>query len=96
MKPDQVLQHRPIVLTEAQRAEYFEKGYLVLPDYVPAAWIARLRMAMAETIELSRSVTQSDGVFVLEEGHSAENCACIASPARRTGTRRSGTSWPTR
>ena len=73
MKPDQVLQHRPIVLSEAQRAEYFEKGYLVLPDYVPSPWLARLRAAMAETIELSRSVTQSDAVFVLEEGHSAEN-----------------------
>jgi ectoine hydroxylase len=73
MKPDQILQHRPIVLSEAQRAEYFEKGYLVLPDYVPAEWIARLRAAMAETIEQSRSVTESDGVFVLEEGHSAGN-----------------------
>ncbi|HZY50490.1 MAG TPA: phytanoyl-CoA dioxygenase family protein [Devosia sp.] len=72
MKPDQVLQHRPVALSEAQRAAYFEKGYLVLPEYVPAAWIDRLRAAMAETIELSRSATQSDGTFILEEGHSAE------------------------
>ena len=71
MKPDQVLQHRPVALSEAQRAAYFEKGYLVLPEYVPAAWIDRLRAAMAETIELSRSATQSDGTFILEEGHSA-------------------------
>jgi len=73
MKPEQVLQHRPIVLTEAQRAEYFEKGYLVLPDYVPNPWVERLRAAMTETIDMSRSVTESDGVFVLEEGHSAES-----------------------
>ena len=57
MKPDQVLQHRPIVLTEPQRAEYFEKGYLVLPEYVPSAWVERLRAAMTETIDMSRSVT---------------------------------------
>ena len=72
MKPEQVLQYRPIVLPEAQRAEYFEKGYLVLPDYVSLAWIERLRAAMMETIETSRSVTESDGVFILEEGHSVE------------------------
>jgi hypothetical protein len=67
-----VLQHRPVVLSEAERAQYFEQGYLVLPDHVPAAWIDRLRVAMAETIELSRSVTQSDSTFILEEGHGAE------------------------
>src|SRR6476646_5040319 len=26
MKPDQVLQHRPVVLSEAERAQYFEQG----------------------------------------------------------------------
>ena len=36
MKPAEVL---TVVLTEAQRAEYFAKGYLVLPEYVPAAWV---------------------------------------------------------
>lgn len=72
MKPEQVLQHRPIVLTEAQRAEYFGKGYLVLPDYVPIGWVQRLRAAMTQTIELSRSVTESDSVFILEDGHSAK------------------------
>jgi hypothetical protein len=72
MKPEHVLQHRPTVLTEAQRAEYFENGYLVLPDYVPIGWVERLRAAMMETIELSRSVTESDSVFILEDGHSAE------------------------
>lgn len=71
MKPAEVLQYRPIVLSDAQRAAYFEKGYLVLPDYVSGAWVERLRAAMNETIELSRAVTQSDSVFILEEGHSA-------------------------
>jgi hypothetical protein len=43
----------------------------VISDYVPATWIERLRTAMAETMELSRSVTRSDGVFVLEERSSS-------------------------
>src|SRR5690606_24074697 len=67
---------------EAQRALYFEKGYLALTDYVPPAWTDRLRAAMHELIERSRRVAASDGVFVLEEGHSAERPRLhrVASP----------------
>jgi hypothetical protein len=71
MKPADVLQHGTLVLSEAQRAEYFAKGCLVLPDFVPAGWLARLRAAMAELLDRSRALTRSDGVFILEEGHSA-------------------------
>ena len=73
MKPDDVLAYPPIVLTAAQRAAYFSDGYLILPDYVPAAWLNRLQAATAELMDRSRGVTRSDGVFVLEEGHSADN-----------------------
>ncbi|PPQ36168.1 phytanoyl-CoA dioxygenase family protein [Rhodopila globiformis] len=69
MKPEDVLTHPALVLTEVQRIAYFADGFLVLPDYVPQAWLVRLRTATQEMLERSRSVTQSDGVFVLEEGH---------------------------
>lgn len=69
MKPEDVLAHPALVLSEAQRTAYFADGFLVLPDYVPQAWLARLRAATQEMLERSRSVAQSDGVFVLEEGH---------------------------
>jgi ectoine hydroxylase len=71
MKPDEVMQHPVNVLSNEQRESYFRNGFLVLPDYVPALWLARLRGATNELIERSRSVTQSDSVYVLEEGHSA-------------------------
>jgi hypothetical protein len=35
MRTEDVLAHRPTVLTEAQRASYFSDGFLVLPNYVP-------------------------------------------------------------
>ncbi|MBV8165154.1 MAG: phytanoyl-CoA dioxygenase family protein [Alphaproteobacteria bacterium] len=70
MKPDDVLKHPATVLTEAQRRSYFENGFLVLPDYVPEAWLARLRAAMAELLERSRAVSQTTDVYILEEGHS--------------------------
>jgi ectoine hydroxylase len=73
VKPEDVLAHPPIVLTGAQRSAYFTDGFLVLPDYVPTAWLDRLQAATAELMDRSRRVTRSDGVFVLEEGHSANN-----------------------
>jgi ectoine hydroxylase len=70
MKPDEVLTHRPLVLTEAQREAYFADGFLVLPNYVPHRWLDRLQAACADLLDRSRSVERSDSVFVLEEGHS--------------------------
>lgn len=72
MLQDQVLSHPARVLSEDQRAQFFEQGYLVLPDFVPAEWLQRLRQAQAELLERSRALTQSDKVFVLEAGHAAD------------------------
>lgn len=71
MKPEDVMAHPPLVLTEAQRATYFSDGFLVLPDYVPQAWLQLLHTATTELLDRSRGVSRSDSVFVLEEGHSA-------------------------
>ncbi len=71
MKPEDVRKHPPRILSEAQRARYFADGFLVLPDYVQPAWLARLQAATAELLERSREVSRSNHVFVLEEGHSA-------------------------
>jgi ectoine hydroxylase len=71
MLRDEILKHPACVLTETQRAAFFAKGYLTLPDYVPERWLARLRTALAELMMRSRNVTQSDDSFILEEGHSA-------------------------
>ena len=72
MKPEDVLAHPALVLREAQRSAYFSDGFLVLPDYVPAAWLDRLRAATRELLDRSRGVSRSDGIFVLEDGHSAD------------------------
>jgi len=71
MLADKVRQYPTNVLTEAQRENYFRDGFLILPDYVPQAWIARLQAALADLMERSRAITQTDDVFILEEGHSA-------------------------
>ena len=71
MLPSQILTHPTNVLSEAQRGAFFGQGYLALPNYVPEAWLAKLRAGMNELVDRSRTCTQSDGVYMLEEGHSA-------------------------
>lgn len=73
MKPQDVLQHPTNVLTAAQRQAFFDKGFVALPDYVPERWLLRLRAAMAELLDRSRAKTETDSVYVLEEGHSASD-----------------------
>jgi len=88
MLPEKVRQYRTHVLSEAQREQYFRDGFLILRDYVPQAWVARLQAALAELIERSRSITRTDEVFVLEEGHSAQSPRLhrITSPQDRHPT----------
>ncbi len=60
------------VLTAEQQDFYHKEGYLCLPGMIGDDWLSKLRKAMANLVERSRSLTQSDGTFDLETGHSAE------------------------
>jgi ectoine hydroxylase len=71
MTPEQILEHAPRVLSQAQRESYFENGYLLLDRIIPMEWVERLRRTTAEMIERSRSVAKSDAVWDLENGHNA-------------------------
>ncbi len=48
MKPHDVMQHPLNVLSDAERKSFFSDGFLVLPNYVPQAWLTRLREATSE------------------------------------------------
>jgi ectoine hydroxylase len=71
MTPEQILSHKPLVLSQKQREFYFENGYLLLERIVPAEAIERLRRATDEKVEETRALTKSDAVWDLEAGHSA-------------------------
>ncbi len=73
MEPQQVLANPATVLSEEQRAFYFENGYLLLEKIVSDEWIERLRDVTAGFVEQSRSLTKSDAVFDLEPDHSADD-----------------------
>ena len=72
MTPEQVLGQRPLVLDQRTRERYFQDGFLTVPGYVGAAWLARLRAVVAAKIEESRALTASDDQFDLAPDHSAD------------------------
>ena len=71
MTPEEILAQPARVMSQAQRRQFFDQGYQLLPGVIEAEWLTRLNGALAELVERSRDLTQSDGVFDLEEGHSA-------------------------
>lgn len=60
------------MLTSEQISFYEENGYLKVENAVTPEQLARLREITEAFIERSRSVTESDDVFDLDEGHSAD------------------------
>jgi ectoine hydroxylase-related dioxygenase (phytanoyl-CoA dioxygenase family) len=72
MQPDDSVSHPLKVITEDQRAFYFEHGYLLLENLISPEWIQRLREATDRMVERSRGMTESDAVIDIEKGHSAE------------------------
>ena len=72
MKDERVLERSPLVLDRRARERYFEDGFLVVPGYVGAAWLDRLRAVVAAKVEESRALSASDDQFDLAPDHSAE------------------------
>lgn len=73
MSPEDILSHPAKVLEPSQRQFYFEQGYLALPAQVGHRHLSVLRTTLAEVVEQSRSLTRSNGIFDLEDGHCAEH-----------------------
>ena len=72
MTNKEVVTPAPQTLTDSQQESYAENGYLLLEGLVGQDWLSRLRAAIAETIDESRSVTESTEDIWLEKGHTAE------------------------
>jgi hypothetical protein len=72
MIEEQVLERSPQVLDRRARTRYFEDGFLVVPGYVGAAWLDRLRSVVAAKVEESRTLPASDDQFDLAPDHCAE------------------------
>ena len=69
MKPEDILAHRPRVLTQAQREAYFETGFLAVEDVIEPDWLTRLVELSNAFLEESRKHTQSNEAFDLGSQH---------------------------
>jgi ectoine hydroxylase len=71
MHPETILSFRPKRLSQKQREDYFDKGYILLEAIVPPQQINTLLAVTDDFVEKGRAVTQSDTVFDIDRGHTA-------------------------
>ena len=69
MTPERILAEPPRVLPQQARIDYFEKGFALVEDAVPEAWIDRLLAVTGRMVEASRSERESGHVFDLAPEH---------------------------
>ncbi len=72
MTPEEILSYPARVLTQAQREHYFEHGYTGVESLVPADTLAEVQAVTQEFFEQSRQATESDDLYDIGPGHSAE------------------------
>jgi Phytanoyl-CoA dioxygenase (PhyH). len=60
------------VLSEDQRRHYREHGWVAVAGLVDESWLQRLRTVTDGFVEKSRELTESNVVFDLDVGHSAD------------------------
>ena len=72
MTPEDILQHDPNVLSQAQREQYFRDGFLTFPNAIPTEWVERLKTLSEQFLDASRRFSVSDNVFDIGPNHSPE------------------------
>src|SRR2546421_7034158 len=61
------------VLSEAQREHYHRSGWVAVPGLVDSEWLERLRRVTDEFVDASRTLTESNMLYDLDVGHSADD-----------------------
>jgi len=72
MKRQDILGHAPKVLTQGQREQYFDDGYLCVANLVPGDLLEELNRVTGEFVDASRAETKSGAVFDVGPGHGPE------------------------
>jgi ectoine hydroxylase-related dioxygenase (phytanoyl-CoA dioxygenase family) len=59
-------------LSQAQREQYQRSGWVAVPGLVGSDWLERLRRVTDEFVDASRELTESNILYDLDDGHSAD------------------------
>ena len=72
MKRDEILSRASRILSDADRANYFDAGYVGASSVVEKGWLDDLREVTAEFVEISRTAPAGDKRFDFEPEHTAD------------------------
>ncbi len=73
MQLNEINTYSPTVITQVQREEYYDHGYLLFPGLIGKDCLDALRDALDEVIQSTRDLKQSTRRIDLEPDHSASN-----------------------
>ncbi len=72
MYQDEILSNPARVLSQDERAFYFDQGYVVKENAIGPDWLNRLNSAMADLVDTTRTMTTSSQTYDLDAGHTAD------------------------
>ena len=72
MTPEDILSTPAKILTAQQREFYFENGYILLERIIPDEVVENLRTVTEAMVDRSREISESNEIWDLDKGHSAE------------------------
>ena len=72
MSPEQIFSHPPKVLSQEQREDYFDSGYVKVEELIPKNTLVELRRLIDKVLDASREETLSVTIFDLGPGHSPQ------------------------
>lgn len=72
MTPEDILTHKPIALSQEQRASFFENGFVAAEGLVSDEWLERLKARSDEFIDRSRQFSESNKEYDLSPDHTPD------------------------
>ena len=69
MRKEDILNVAPRLLTNRQREEYFERGFLTITDIVSDSWVEKLQSTSKKFLRASTSVEESGDIYDLGPNH---------------------------
>ncbi len=72
MLPEEILSYPARVLTQKQRHNYFNRGYLIVEKLIPINILKKIKKVTSEFVEMSKEVTASNERFDVSPEHTKE------------------------
>jgi len=72
MTPETILGCKALVLSQQQRENYFEQGFVVVPGFLQHPWLQQMRDAYLTAIARSCEISRSNQWFSLQADHRSD------------------------